>query len=92
MRSEIKIEQYNTEIVKQFTEKFLKDLGFLWDNLTLPMKQAFIQKTFNGYLICGKDKKIRTDSLAPSFALIAALARKDGKNGDPVWIQFKPNN
>ncbi len=79
-RSETRIEQYNTEIVKDFTSMFLEDIPLLWSNLDLPKRQAFLQKVFEGSIICGKDKKIRTDSLSPSFKLIAALATNNGKN------------
>lgn len=88
-RSEIRIEQYNTQIVKEFTDSFLKDLSFLWDNLDLPKRQAFLQKAFDGILICGKDKKIRTDSLSPSFALINALASQVGKFVTPLEFESR---
>ena len=82
-RSEIRIEQYNTEIVKEFTSRFLEDISLLWSNLDLPKRQAFLQKAFEGSIICGKDKKIRTDSLSPSFKLIGALAGAKGENVTP---------
>ncbi len=87
-KSDIRIEQYNTEIVKKFTGRFLKDLTLLWDNLDLPKRQAFLQKAFDGSLICGKDKKIRTYTLAPSFELIEALASKKGENVTPTRFEL----
>lgn len=86
-RSDIRIEQYNTEIVKEFTGRFLKDLTLLWDSLDLPKRQAFLQKAFDGSLICGKDRKIRTDTLSPSFKLIEALASEKGKNVTPSGFE-----
>lgn len=88
-KSDIRIEQYNTEIVKNFTEKFLKDLTLLWDNLDLPKRQAFLEKAFDGSLICGKDKKIRTESLSPSFALISAIVSEDGKSVTPLEFESR---
>lgn len=82
-RSDVRIEQYNTEIVKEFTNKFFSNLSLLWDNLDLPKRQALLQKMFTQGIICGKDKKIRTDSLAPSFKLIDALASENGENVTP---------
>ncbi len=82
-RSEIKIEQYDSEIVREFTEQFLRNLNFLWSNLDLAKRQAFLQKVFNSSLICDKDKKIRTDSLAPAFKLIEALKDEKGDNVSP---------
>lgn len=88
-RSEIKIEQYDSEIVKEFTEQFLQNLTLLWNNLDLPMRQAFLQKVFNGNLICGKDKNIRTNGLAPSFSLIVALNSEDGENVTPREVESR---
>lgn len=86
-KSDVRIEQYNTEIVRQFTERFLKDLTLLWDKLDLPKRQAFLEKAFKGSLMCSKNKTIRTESLSPSFALITALASEDGKNVTPQGIE-----
>ena len=86
-RSDIRIEQYNTEIVKKFTGRFLKDLTLLWDSLDLQKRQAFLQKAFEGSLICGKDRKIQTNTLAPSFKLIQALAGESGKNVTPAGVE-----
>lgn len=88
-RSDIKIEQYNSQIVKEFTSKFLKDLALFWNNLDLPKKQAFLQKVFDGGLICSKDKIIRTDGLSPSFELINSLANTKGENVTPLEFESK---
>lgn len=82
-RSDMRIEQYNTEIVKEFTNKFFGNLALLWDNLDLAKRQALLQKMFIKGIICGRDKKIRTDSLAPSFKLIEALTSEKGENVTP---------
>jgi hypothetical protein len=78
-RSEIKIEQYNGEIVRQFISQFLQNLPLLWTSLDLPMRQAFLQKEFEGSLMCTEDRKIRTFKLSPSFEKIEAIATKKGK-------------
>lgn len=82
-RSDMRIEQYNTEIVREFTNKFFGNLALLWDNLDLPKRQALLERMFTDGIICGKDKKIRTDSLAPSFNLIQSLADESGKSVTP---------
>jgi predicted nuclease with TOPRIM domain len=79
-RSEIRIEQYNTEVVKEFSERFMRNLPLLWDNLDLPKRQALLSKVFQGTIIAGKDKIIRTSKLSPSFELIQSLAEEKGEN------------
>jgi DNA invertase Pin-like site-specific DNA recombinase len=86
-KSEIRIEQYNTELVREFTEKFLRNLVFLWENLDLSKRQAFLQKVFLGQILCTKDKNIRTIELSPSFKLLQALS---DQNGEKVPISI-PN-
>lgn len=95
-RSEIKIEQYNGEIVREFISQFLQNLPLLWTSLDLPKRQAFLQKVFAGNLICTEDRKIRTLKLSPSFELIGALARQKGKNVIPrgfepliLWLKTR---
>jgi len=79
-RSEVRIEQYDNQLVREFTSQFLQNLVFLWDNLDLPKRQAFLQRVFDGNLVCTKDLKIRTATLSPSFELIQALEAQKGKN------------
>lgn len=79
-RGDIRIEQYNTEIVREFSERFMRNLPLLWDNLDLPKRQALLSKVFQGTIIAGKDKIIRTSELSPSFELIQALAEEKGEN------------
>src|SRR5690606_8720823 len=79
-RSEIRIEQYNTEVVKEFSERFMRNLPLLWDNLDLPKRQALLSKVFQGTIIAGKDKIIRTSKLSPSFELIQSLAEEKREN------------
>ncbi len=86
-RSEIKFEQYNTEIIKDFTERFLRDLNLLWEKLDLPKKQALLQKIFLNTLFVSEDKKIRTSEISPSFQLIEALGASDGENVTPWGIE-----
>ncbi len=86
-RSEVKVEQYNTEIVKEFTTIFLQNLSLLWDRLDLPKRQALLQKVFLNTLLVSEDKKIRTSEISPSFKLIEALSTSDGKNVTPWGIE-----
>lgn len=79
-KSDIKIEQYNSEITKEFIEKFLNNFDLLWDVLDLPKRQALLNKVFMGTILCSKDKMIRTDKLSPSFELIEALSAEKGEN------------
>jgi DNA invertase Pin-like site-specific DNA recombinase len=47
-RSDTKLEQYDTEIVKEFTENFLKNLTRLWEILDYGKKQELLRKIFIG--------------------------------------------
>ncbi|MGI5828420.1 MAG: recombinase family protein [Patescibacteria group bacterium] len=86
-RSEIKFEQYNTEIVRDFTERFLKNLNLLWEKLDLPKQQALLQKVFLNTLLVSEDKKIRTSKISPSFQLIEALSTSKDENVIPRGIE-----
>jgi hypothetical protein len=88
-RSDIRIEQYNTEVVKEFSERFMRNLPLLWDNLDLPKRQALLSKVFQGTIIAGKDKNIRTSKLSPSFELIQSLAEEKSEN--VTLASWKPN-
>lgn len=78
-KSDVKIDQYDNEIVRDFTQHFLQNLKALWDNLDLAKRQAFLQKVFEGTILCDKNKEIRTVNLAPSFKLIESLVEQNGK-------------
>lgn len=78
-RADIRVEQYDAQIVKEFSERFLRNLPLLWDNLDLPKRQALLSKVFQGAIIAGKDKIIRTSELSPSFELIQALIEEKGE-------------
>ena len=71
-RFDYKIEEYDTETVKNFTEAFLTNLDKLWMELDLAHKQQLQQQIFPKGLVC-KNKKVRTTSLASSFELMKAL-------------------
>lgn len=86
-RSETKIEKYDSEIVREFTDQFLKNLTLLWDNLDLPKQQALLNKIFKGSLVATKDRKIRTVELSPSFKLIEALSTSNSENVIPAGIE-----
>ena len=79
-KSEIRIEQYDGEIVREFIGQFLQNLPLLWAHLDLTMRQQFLQKVFEGNLICTEDRKIRTAKLSLSFELIKVLNTQKGKN------------
>lgn len=86
-RSDIRIEQYDTEAVKNFTESFLTNLSRLWVELDLSQKQAFQGEVFPKGVLA-KDWKIRTAELSQSFALIETL---NGENFDLVTpLGFEP--
>jgi len=89
-RSDFRIEQYDTQIVREFSEQFLKNLSLLWDNLDLPKRQALLTKIFKGSIIAQKDKTIRTSDLSPSFQLIESLKEENDENVTPVgftlWV------
>lgn len=86
-KSEIRIEQYNTEIMREFINEFLKDLPRFWNRLDLPKRQAFMEKVFNGQLLGTVDKKIRTSKLSPSFKLIQSLTARKGENVTPIGFE-----
>src|SRR3989344_3695900 len=89
-RSDIRIEQYDAEKVKNFTEHFLKNLDSLWLRLDdLPKKQALQSKIFPDGVILTLNKKIRTASLSPAFALIDTLSSTDSTFGDPDGIRTR---
>ena len=86
-RSEIKIDHYDSEIVREFTNHFLKNLPRLWEKLDLPKRQTLLQKIFMGSIIVSGDKKIRTSELSPSFELIKALSEENVQNVTPRGIE-----
>ena len=91
-RADIKIEQYDQEVIGEFTRQFLQNMVFLWNNLDLPKRQAFLGKVFNGELACGNNRKIRTISLSPSYELIQELSAKSGKNVSLARLELATNS
>lgn len=71
-RVDIRIEQYDTEAVKSFTENFLVNLDKLWLQAELSHKQAFQSEIFPNKLKV-ENGKIRTNDLASTFKLIDEL-------------------
>lgn len=71
-KTEMKIDEYDTEAVKSFTENFLTNLDRFWMQLELPEKQMLQKHIFPDGILC-EDYKIRINSLARSFKLIDAL-------------------
>lgn len=86
-RSDTKIEHYDTEIVKEFTEQFLNNLTRLWEAVDLAKRQELQRKILINGLYCQKDKKIRTPELSPSFELIGRLTTIKGKNVTPQGVE-----
>ncbi len=85
-RSDIRIEQYDTEAVKNFTESFSTNLSRLWVGLDLSQKQAFQVEVFPKGVLA-KDWKIRTAELSQSFALIEALSNENFDLVTPVGVE-----
>ena len=78
--SDKKVEKYDTEIVREFTNRFLKNLSLLWEKMGLSKKQAFLKQIFYNDLRCTTNGEIRTPKLSPSFELIQALGEAKGEN------------
>jgi hypothetical protein len=90
-KSDIRIEQYNKEIVREFTEHFLLNLDKLWEILDLPKRQAFLDKIFPVGIACNEKREIQTVQLSPSFALIRSLSEQKGENvSHPGLEPFRP--
>jgi site-specific DNA recombinase len=87
--SEIKFEQFDSEIVREFVEHFLFNLELLWERLDLVKKQAFLKKVFVDGIVCTEDKEIRTLNLSPSFELIRALNDNDDRIVTPWRIELQ---
>lgn len=85
-KSDVVLEQYDTEIVKSFTENFLNNLDNLWNHLDLPQKQALQNKIFPSGLIC-ENHTIRTNSLSLSFQYIEALNTQNSPLVTPQGIE-----
>lgn len=75
-KSDVKIEQYNTEIVRNFTEEFLLNLDKLWNRIDLPKKQALHNKIFPNGITC-ENHKVRTINLSQSFEYIDSLSKQN---------------
>ncbi len=73
---DIKIEQYDGEITKNFTEIFLTNLDKLWLKLNLTKKQLLQNKIFPKGITC-QNMIIRTDTLSPSFEYIQQLKQQN---------------
>lgn len=86
-KSDIRMEQYNKEIVREFTEHFLLNLDKLWGILDLPKRQAFLDKIFPNGIECNEKREIRTAKLSPSFELIQSLTAQKGENVTPQGIE-----
>lgn len=72
-RSEISIESYDTEAVKNFTENFLTNFDSLWIESDLYIKQALQSTIFPKGITC-QNKEIRTTQLSESFQFIQSIS------------------
>ncbi len=75
-RSDIHIEQYNTEAVKNFTEDFLTNIDKLWMKIDLPHKQSLQNAIFPDGISADKSK-IGIVDLSSSFALIQQIEQSN---------------
>ncbi len=87
-KADIRIEQYDTEAVKNFTEVFLLNLDKLWLQIELPHKQAFQSAIFINNLIV-ENGKIRTNGLASTFRLIEELSTDKIENVTPREVESR---
>lgn len=85
-RSDTKIDQYDTEAIRNFTETFLTNLDKFWFELDLPQKQALQSQIFPNGVVC-QNKIIRTTNLSQSFELIETLTNQ---NSDYVTQRLSP--
>ena len=86
-RSDMKLSQYDAEIVREFVEQFLTNLDRFWQKLDLAKKQALQKKIFPDGLTCLKIKNIRTNELSPSFQLLRSLNDEKGENVTPRGLE-----
>lgn len=87
-KADVRIDQYDAEIVSEFIKDFFLNLDRLWDKLSIVKKQALQNKIFPNGIVCTKDKEIRTSELSPSFQLIEALKAEKGQNVIPQRIEL----
>lgn len=85
-RSDVKIDEYDTEAVKTFTEAFLTNLDRFWKELDLPQKQVLQSQIFPAGVLC-QNKIIRTTNISRSFELIQALANQNSDYVTPMGIE-----
>lgn len=86
-RADIKLHEYDTEIVKNFTEHFLMNLDRFWNKVELPIQQMLQQKIFPNGITITKEKEIRTPELSPLFELIKVLSEEDSSLVTPRGIE-----
>lgn len=87
-RSDVKIDEYDTEAVKTFTETFLINLDRFWIELDLLQKQALQTQIFPSGIVC-ENKNIRTTNLSRSFQLIEALKNENSDYVTPLEFESK---
>ncbi len=85
-RADVKIDQYNTETVRNFTESFLANLDRLWNELDLTQKQALQNDIFPVGVVC-ENKEIRITTLSQSFEAIKAI--QDGNFDLVTPLEFE---
>ena len=87
-RGDIKIEKYDSEITRNFTEAFINNLDRLWIKFNLTKKQLFQNKVFPKGIIC-QNMIIRTDTLSPSFEYIKQLKQQNSLSVTPRRIELR---
>ena len=85
-RGDIRIEQYDSEAVRNFIENFLLNLDKLWMQIDLPHKQALQNELFPEKINV-ENSEIRTPTLAHTFKLIEDLSSKNIINATPEGIE-----
>jgi len=86
-KSDIRIEQYDKEILNIFTRNFLLNLDELWLKMDVVKKQKLQTSIFTNGILC-KDNKLHTIDLSPSFSLIRSLEEEKGENVTPRQVSL----
>lgn len=87
-RSDVKIMEYNAEIVTNFFEHFIENLDRLWKVVDLPKKQALQKAIFPEGITCFAGE-IRTAKLSPLFKQIELVKAQNGQNVTPRRIELR---
>ena len=86
-RSDVRIEQYDGEIVKEFINHFFMNIDALWEKLDLIKKQSLQHIIFPKGIVLTENKEIRTVELSQSFKLIHELKSQEVLNVTPTGVE-----